>query len=75
MLQTFFGTLAQICATTQSCLEALRTIQPNDLVFALTFTVNCGGTLYRQVYAFTNHGQSIEFTTSGLQSTVETSQG
>ena len=26
MLQTFFGTLPHICALTQSCLEALRTI-------------------------------------------------
>ena len=41
--------------------------------FALTCTVNCG-TLYRQVHAFPNHVQSIEFTTGGLQ-VVETSQG
>ena len=31
------------------------------------WTVNCG-TLYRQVCAFPNHVQSIEFTTAGLQS-------
>ena len=37
------------------------------LVFALTCTVNCG-TLYRQVCAFPNHVQSIEFTTGELQS-------
>ena len=41
-------------------------LQPG-LVFALTCTVNCG-TLYRQVCAFPNHAQSIEFTTGGLQS-------
>uniref|UniRef100_A0A673YXS6 Tyrosine-protein kinase n=1 Tax=Salmo trutta TaxID=8032 RepID=A0A673YXS6_SALTR len=32
-----------------------------------TFIVNCG-TLYRQVCAFPNHVQSVEFTTGGLQS-------
>ena len=41
--------------------------RPHDFVFALTCTVN-GGTLYRQVCAFPNHVQSIEFTTGGLQS-------
>ena len=39
----------------------------HGLVFALTCTVNCG-TLYRQVCAFPNSVQSIEFTTAGLQS-------
>ena len=42
-------------------------LQPNGLVFALTCTVNCG-TLYRQVFAFPNHVQSMEFTTCGLKS-------
>ena len=42
-------------------------LRPHGLVFALTCTVNCG-TLYRQVCAFPNHVQSIEFTTGGLQS-------
>ena len=42
-------------------------LRPHGLVFALTCTVNCG-TYYRQVCAFPNHVQSIEFTTSGLQS-------
>jgi hypothetical protein len=37
------------------------------LVFALTYTVNCG-TLYRQVCAFPNHVQYIDVTTGGLQS-------
>jgi hypothetical protein len=41
-------------------------LQPHGLVFALTCTVNCG-TLYRQVCAFPNHVQSIEFTTGELQ--------
>ena len=41
-------------------------LQTHGLVFALTCTVNCG-TLYRQVCSFSNHVQSIEFTTSGLQ--------
>jgi hypothetical protein len=48
-----FGTLPQICATTQSCLGFLRTI-PFDLMawyFGLTCSVICG-TLYRQVCAF-----------------------
>ena len=44
-----------------------NSFKPHGLVFALTFTVNCG-TLYRQVCAFLNHVQSIEFTTGGLQS-------
>jgi hypothetical protein len=39
----------------------------HGLVSALTSTVNCG-TLYRRVCAFTNHVQSIEFTTGGHQS-------
>ena len=42
-------------------------LRPHGLVFALTCTVNCG-TLYRQVCAFPNHVQSIEFSTGGLQS-------
>jgi hypothetical protein len=42
-------------------------LQPHSFVFALTCTVNCG-TLYRQVCAFPNHTQSIEFTTGGVQS-------
>ena len=55
MLQTFFRTLPQICASTQSCLGALRTIPSTSCLgfFALTCTVNCG-TLYRQVCAFPN---------------------
>ena len=44
-----------------------QVLRPQDLLFALTCTVNCG-TLYRQVCAFPNHVQSIEFTTSGIQS-------
>ncbi|KAK6308683.1 hypothetical protein J4Q44_G00201460 [Coregonus suidteri] len=68
MLQKCFGTLPQICASTQSCLGALRTIPSSSwLFFALTCTVNCG-TLYRQVCAFPNHVQSMKFTTGGLQS-------
>jgi hypothetical protein len=42
-------------------------LRPRGLVFAVTYTVNCG-TLYRQVCAFPNHVQPIEFTTCGLQS-------
>ena len=38
-----------------------------QFLFALTCTVNFG-TLYRQVCAFPNHVQSIEFSTGGLQS-------
>ena len=40
---------------------------PHGLVFSRTYTVICG-TLYRQVCAFPNHVESIEFTTGGLQS-------
>jgi hypothetical protein len=42
-------------------------LRPHGLVFALTCSVNCG-TLYRQVCAFLNHVQSIEFTKGELQS-------
>ena len=42
-------------------------LPPPGLDFSLKCTVNCG-TLYRQVCAFPNHVQSIEFTTGGLQS-------
>jgi hypothetical protein len=42
-------------------------LPPHGWVVALTCTVNCG-TLYRQVCASSNHVQSIEFTTGGLQS-------
>ena len=38
-------------------------LRPHGLVFALTCTVNLV-TLYRQVCAFPNHVQSIEFTTA-----------
>jgi hypothetical protein len=47
-------------------------LRPHGLVFAPTYTINCGS-LYEQVCAFPNHVQSIEFTTGGLQS-IETSQ-
>ena len=41
----FFGTLHQICASTQSCLGALRKIPSTSwLGLALTCTVNCGFT-------------------------------
>ena len=42
-------------------------LRPHCLVFALTCTVNCE-TLYRQMCAFPDHVQSIEFTTGELQS-------
>jgi hypothetical protein len=42
-------------------------LQPHGLVFALACTVKFG-ILYRQLFAFPNHVQSIEFTTGGLQS-------
>ena len=60
-----FGTLSQICASTQSCLGALRTIPLTSwLVFFCS--VNCW-ILYRQASAFPKHVQSIEFTTGRLQ--------
>jgi hypothetical protein len=42
-------------------------LRPHGLVVSLTCTVNCG-TLYRLVWSFPNHVQSIEFTTGGPQS-------
>ena len=42
-------------------------LRPHSLVFTMTCTVNCVA-LYRQVSAFPNHVQSIEFTTGELQS-------
>ena len=55
------------------CLDTILSRSSTDnsfnlvLVFALSCTVNCG-TLYRQLCAFPNHVQSINFTTSRLQS-------
>ena len=73
MLQTFFGTLPQSCASTQSCLGAQWTIPSTSwLGFCSDMhTVDCGP-LYRQVCAFPNNVESIEFTTSGLQSSCRT---
>jgi hypothetical protein len=67
MLQTFFCIFPQICASTQSCLGALRTIPSTSwLGFCSDMhCLNCGN-IYRQVCAFPNHVQSIEFTTGGL---------
>ena len=48
------------------CLDTILS-RPRGLVFALSCTVNCG-TLYRQVCAFPNQLQSIEFITDGLLS-------
>ena len=74
ILKECFGNLPQICASTQSCLGGIWEILSTSwLVFFLTCTVNCG-TLYRQVCAFTNHVQSIEFTTGGLQWSCRNSQ-
>ena len=42
-------------------------LRSHGLFLSLTCTINCG-TLYRQVCAFQNHVQSIEFNTGGLQS-------
>jgi hypothetical protein len=41
-------------------------LRPHGLVFTLTCIVD-GGALYRQVSAFPNHVQSIEFTEGGLR--------
>jgi hypothetical protein len=70
MLQTFVGTLARVCATTQSCLGALRTIPLSSwLGFCCQvwdhYKDKC---VCVCVCAFPNHVQSIEFTTGGLQS-------
>ena len=53
--------------TTLSWSSTDNFLRPHGLVSALTCTVNCG-TLYRQVCAFQDHVQSIEFTTGELQS-------
>jgi hypothetical protein len=63
MLQKCVGTLLQ--TSSQSCLGAKRTIPSTSF---LGFCSDNCGTLYRQVCAFLNHVQSIEFTTGGLQS-------
>ena len=63
----FLGTLPQICASTQSCLWALRTI-PSTSGLRFCSDMHCQQWDLRQVYAFPNHVQSIEFTTGGLQS-------
>jgi hypothetical protein len=66
MPHKFFGTLPQICVSTQSCLGALRTIRP-------TSWLGFCSDMYCQLCAFPNHIQSIEFSTGGLK-VLETSQ-
>ena len=56
-----FCTLPQICASTQSCLGALRTI-PSTSWLGFCSDTHC------QLLDFPNHVQSIELTTGGLQS-------
>ena len=68
-----FNTAKMFCDSSPDlCLDTVLSalgqfLRSHGLVFALTCTVNCG-TLYRQVCAFPNHVQSIEFTTGGFQS-------
>ena len=57
--QKCFGTLPQICASTQSCLRALWIIP-----------LTCGA-LNRQVRDFPNYLKSLEFTTGGIQSSCK----
>ena len=59
------GTL-ELCQSDHQALGHLPDQGPSPPI-ALTCTVNCG-TLYRQVCAFSNSIQSIEFTTGLLQS-------
>jgi hypothetical protein len=59
------GFLVTTKTKAQSCLRALRTIP--SISWIGFCSVNCE-TLYRQVCAFPNHVQSIEFTTCGRQS-------
>ena len=63
MLQLFYGILPQTCASTQSYHIALRSI-PSTSWLRFCSDIHL---LYRQVCAFPNHVQSIEFTTGGLQ--------
>ena len=67
MLQTFFGTLPQICASTQSCLGALQTI-PLASWLGFCSDMHCQLQDLIQTGVFPNHVQSIEFTTGGLPS-------
>jgi hypothetical protein len=61
----FWGTFPRSVPLHNPVSELYRQfLRPHALVFAL---INCE-TLYRQVCAFPNHVQSIEFTTGGLQS-------
>ena len=63
-----FGTLPRSLPRHNPVSELYRQLRwPDGLVIALKCTFNCG-TLCRQVCAFPNHVQSIEFTTGGLQS-------
>jgi hypothetical protein len=77
ILRTFnaakmFGTLPRSVPRHNPVSELYgQLLRPHGLVFARTCNVNCG-TLYRQVSAFPNHIQSIEFTTGGLQSSCLT---
>ena len=53
----------QVKRPTQRLFHINKAFRPHGLVFALICIVSCD-TLYRQVCAFPNHVQSIEFTTS-----------
>jgi len=68
MLQQFFRSLPQICASMQSCLRGLQTI-PWTSCLCLCSDMQCNyGTFDGKVCAFPNLDQSTGFTTGGLQS-------
>ena len=69
LVQKCFGTLPQICASTQSYRGALLTIPSTSwLGFCSDMHCQLWDLIYRQVCAFPNHVQSIECTTGGLRS-------
>ena len=74
MLQKCFGTRPQTCAWMYNPVSELyrQFLQPHDLVFALTFTVNCGA-LHRQVCAFPKMSNQLNLPQVDSNQVVETS--
>ena len=76
LLQNFFGTLPQICASTQSCLGALRTITSTSwLVFFFWHAVSTVGPYVDKCVPFQIMSNQLNVSQVDSNQVVETSQG
>ena len=76
MLQTFFGTLPQICVSTQSCLGALRTIPSTScLGFCSDMHLSTVGPYIDRCVPFQIMSNQLNFPQVDNNHVVETSQG